>query len=245
MIRSVFIFVLSFCCCGMAQSSPNDFFPMEKGTRWTYSGTVEWTKDNANTVVSERKVLTVVIEDSFVVGHVKVAILKGGPWDLAFYDADRKPARHVIVSNDNEYYLFGFDDISNKLLESLRNGEWPEKEMAEHLWFTLPTDESDEFCPPEMQSHVAEHDPSYCWIVAQAGTGALPALGISKPRPWYELRFQTNPDHEIDTLVPGIGITHFIYSHHGTVSNVDIKLTRFSAPGRISSPNRKSGRTPR
>ena len=35
---------------------------------------------------------------------------------------------------------------------------------------------------------------------------------------------RTNPEHEIVTFVPGVGITAYVYAHHGTVSEVNVRL---------------------
>ena len=43
----------------------------------------------------------------------------------------------------------------------------------------------------------------------------------------YELRFYTNPDHEIVKFADGVGITGFQYVHHGTISETNLRLIEF------------------
>jgi len=40
------------------------------------------------------------------------------------------------------------------------------------------------------------------------------------------------PDHTIIDFVPGIGITGYSYIHHGTVSEVKVKLVDFRVGGK-------------
>ncbi len=241
MLRS-FLLVLACCSLATAQQSSSDFFPMEKGTRWTYSGKVEWTYEG-NKIGSGNKTITAVVEDSFEKNGVKVALIRGGPWDLVWWEPNRKPESHLVVQKGKTYYMF---PENPEILKELRAGEWPKDQIEEDIWFELPLRQGREFCDPDDQWRIKSHDTSYCWYVIEEGKSRLPALGMTKPLPWFDLRYQTNPDHEIDTVVPGIGITHFIYVHHGTVSSVDVKLVSYHrGTKRGILPPKKSTSTPR
>jgi hypothetical protein len=43
----------------------------------------------------------------------------------------------------------------------------------------------------------------------------------------YVLMYRTTPDHQIAAYAIGIGLTEFVYSHHGTPAEVRMKLTEF------------------
>jgi hypothetical protein len=45
----------------------------------------------------------------------------------------------------------------------------------------------------------------------------------------YELTYRANTDHTIISFVSGIGITSYVAGHHGTVSEVNVKLTEYRA----------------
>jgi hypothetical protein len=80
---------------------------------------------------------------------------------------------------------------------------------------------------------VARHDAMYCWSVDDVSHRTLKGVAgvdATKLRVTYSLIFRTNPDHQIVSFTPGIGITGFVYSHHGTVSEVNVRLIRFAAP---------------
>jgi hypothetical protein len=45
----------------------------------------------------------------------------------------------------------------------------------------------------------------------------------------YTIRFMTMPDETIIDFVPGIGITRFSYSHHGSAANAEMKLSEIKS----------------
>lgn len=49
--------------------------------------------------------------------------------------------------------------------------------------------------------------------------------GKSASKGW-ELVYRSAPDHAIVRIVPGVGITSYVYEHHGTVASVDVHLAR-------------------
>ena len=93
------------------------------------------------------------------------------------------------------------------LVRSFDNYLWSEQPTAtlegSRLWFTWPIVDGQRICD----------DPGsrYCWQVA-----------VEKGR--YELQMRTNPDDATYELTPGIGLTRYIYHHHGTRLDVDAKL---------------------
>jgi hypothetical protein len=73
----------------------------------------------------------------------------------------------------------------------------------------------------------------YAWFVESIKPVRLQnVLGIPSggPRMGYVLTYRTLPDHQIATYVSGIGLTAFEYHHHGTVSDVDVRLVEFHRP---------------
>ncbi len=93
------------------------------------------------------------------------------------------------------------------LVRSFDNYLWSAKASATlegtQLWFTWPIVDGQRICD----------DPGsrYCWQVS-----------VEKGR--YNLRLRTNPDDSTYELTPGIGLTRYIYHHHGTTLDVDAKL---------------------
>jgi hypothetical protein len=69
-------------------------------------------------------------------------------------------------------------------------------------------------------------DGFYAWIVESAippvrGASWSPlAHGASG----WRLAYRTLPDHELLDFAPGVGITRYVYSHHGTVAETNVRL---------------------
>ncbi len=93
------------------------------------------------------------------------------------------------------------------LVRSFDNYLWGEKPAATldgaKPWFTWPIVDGQRICD----------DPGsrYCWQIS-----------VEKGR--YSMLLRTNPDDQTYELTPGIGLTRYIYHHHGTTLDVDAKL---------------------
>ncbi len=70
----------------------------------------------------------------------------------------------------------------------------------------------------------------YCWNVGegkQFEAKSIVGLDISTELWEYPVINQTMPDVSLIYFVPGVGISRYIYSHHGTVSDVDVQLVEY------------------
>jgi hypothetical protein len=70
----------------------------------------------------------------------------------------------------------------------------------------------------------------YCWNVEgespfemKANTNAVP---LQNPRE-FSCVYRTSPDHSFMKIVPGLGITAYVYVHHGTLAETDLRLIDF------------------
>ena len=82
----------------------------------------------------------------------------------------------------------------------------------------------------QLRSDIQRDDRMYEWVVDDEQRIRLPHVaGISGKKVFtrYTLMYRTNPDHQIVEFLPSIGITRYIYQHHGTVSEVDVRLIDF------------------
>ena len=73
-------------------------------------------------------------------------------------------------------------------------------------------------------------DKWYQWHVEAARCvqiAGIPAVDAKRRRREYRIGFRTCPAHEIVHFVPGIGITRYVFSHHGTVAEADVRLIEF------------------
>lgn len=74
----------------------------------------------------------------------------------------------------------------------------------------------------------------YVDAVKKAPSGQIRGVPSARPRMEHTLIYRTNPDHQVAAWLPGIGLTAYVYSHHGTASEVNMKLVEFHVPGSTS-----------
>lgn len=200
-------------------------FPLEKGTKWVYEGSVKW---QAEAEVFEDTVSwTMEVIDSIERIHVKGYQLKGSPLELAWYEPDKMPGTHVIVQVGSKYF---YGDETT----------WQRLQDPEDLLLGLVT-ESNLFLDMPLQTNnyfgetgqLTRGDFSYFWVVESEEMVSLEqvtGLETAGELPQYSLSFRTLPDHQLVDFVPGVGITRYVYVHHGTVSEADVRLVEFQ-PG--------------
>ena len=68
----------------------------------------------------------------------------------------------------------------------------------------------------------------YCWFVENITPSNLKFPGVKiAPRDEYQLSYKTNPDQVNVSFVPDIGITHYEYRLHGSITDTTLVLTEF------------------
>lgn len=206
---------------------------MRKGTRWTYRGDVAWQAVGEGAEVHRSRLdWKMEIVDSAQRGPYKLALVLGHPKDLTWYEAGRKPGCYVLIGvNDKRFYLNGCAPSPSREKLVLPQGDLTDLTNWESLILEIPCRRGAIFGEdPER----GLKDGMYAWFV-QAVRPATPMQigGIlpGGPRTEHVLTYRTLPDHQVATYVPGIGLTAYVYSHHGTVSDVDMKLVEFQTPG--------------
>jgi hypothetical protein len=73
------------------------------------------------------------------------------------------------------------------------------------------------------------HDAFYAWVVE--GAGPVP-VSVRRVRPGvtdslYSVVYRTTPDYTLVGFVPGLGVVHYMYSHHGTTAETDAWLVAY------------------
>ena len=216
---------------GLAQG---DIFPAQKGTRWTYEGEVSWQAPGGGIHIEKAQLQwQMEVVDSIERGPLKVALISGHPGDLAFYDENRKRGCYLLLVADNRYvYLRRCDPMLSREKLSLPDGGLEGLIHEEDLIFKLPLHQGEVFGPE--QGRGQRDDTFYEWSVEEVRPAAprgIAGVSFDKPQTEYVVICRTMPDHQIATYIPGVGLTHYVYSHHGTASDVDMKLVRFDSPG--------------
>lgn len=216
-LTAVFIFLSMLI--SRAEEIKQEFFPLIKGSCWIYSGTVKYQSDGK---VCEKK-LTWKMEITDVIKNndITVAILKGHPADLPFFEEGRKRGDYSIVNIENKKYYF-FDGIKKDMIEKVKKGE----DIASFL------DEQDLFIDLPMVSEktfpkTERNDSFYTWYIQSVDDIQVNIKNFNKSAKRYILIYRTSPDIRTIDYVKGLGILNYTYIHHGSVSECNLTLTEY------------------
>jgi hypothetical protein len=220
------IITILFLCipARLTAQQPKEYFPLSVSTTWIYRGTVKWT-ETVNKVKESKITWKMEVEKRLKNGSFEVAVMKGHPGDLCWYEPGKKPSRYLIVWRDNRFYEISINNDFGKLIGD--ETYLYSKADFSSLFLVVPLKKDMEFGnDPDIQ----RNDRMYEWVVDNEQRDSLSHVGgISEKKPFtkYSLIYRTLPDHQIVDFVPFVGITRFIYVHHGTVSEVDVRLAEF------------------
>jgi hypothetical protein len=229
-IFNILLVVAGFCQVPKWKDTNNQsVFPLNKGTYWIYRGVTKWVKESKPENIIAKRTLTWKMEviDTITQGNITIATIKGFPFDLAWYDEGKNRGDYLLIAvNTTEYYLLS-DKAKEVALDRLKNNDVLEKDILneENEILDLPLTIGKRFA-----GDLTRQDNWYCWYIENILQIALNNIkGIVSPGKvnHYQLVYRTMPDHQIIEFVPNVGITRYIYVHHGTVSETNLKLVEF------------------
>jgi hypothetical protein len=204
-------------------------FPLTKGTYWIYQGPTKWTLDNSNKVLERTLTWKMEVLETIQQGQYFIAIVKGHPGDLAWYEEGKERGDYLLIRKGVYKYYLAFDKLREAVLNSVKTNPQKLDELLtdDDAYIDLPLKPGKKWGDPDQ---VARDDNAYCWYVESEKKVTLTGIsGIASNQTatQYQLRYYTNPDHEVIKFVEGIGITDFAYVHHGTVAEADLHLIEF------------------
>ena len=163
---------------------------------------------------------------------VLVAVLTNYPGRLAWWSAEGTDHYDVLVSLRGKLYIptevQGTQDRSAAvaLAQRIASGSLPMPDPADsELMLEFPL-----VVGARWGEGTNRDDGMYCWTV----TGAKEKLNHVSGHRYtiYSLAYHTNPDDTLIEFAPTIGITRYVYRHHGTVSSADVELVAINFPRR-------------
>jgi len=198
--------------------------PLEKGLRWIYAGTIEWTppgRDGGALTTNIEWVSEVLdVKES---ATARAAVVSGFPDELAGYEPGQAPGFSVLLSVSNRVYKVRADTFSkaSRLEAELTRHPTGPLLSAENEWLSLPLALNQ--C---WGGDTSRPDHWYCWNVESESSTIphIPGFPAERPVPVWTIAFRTNPDHQIFELAEGLGVTRYIFAHHGTVASAEVRL---------------------
>lgn len=189
-----------------------------EGATWTYAGTVKWTPVNSTEVRSARLRWKMWVERISTDGKKTIAIVRGFPFELAWYEPGREPGYAVVVEDGGRVEVESCnsaaeaEETMNRALRGAHIGSELLRSPV-RVGDCLAADEDGE-----------RTDKRHCWLVERAVR--------EKRGAGWRLVYRTAPDHQILHIVYGTGITRYVFEHHGTVASADVHLESVTAAGR-------------
>jgi len=202
-------------------------FPLLKGNYWVYDTAIRVHNEaNPEKPIEAKITLKMEVLEAYACKNFIAALVKGYPGNLSWYENGREDSKAVIIySQPDGYFVATVEERINEIIEKFQNGKFSEKDLsklADWQIIQLPLEVGKTYF-----SDPSDTETTYRWQVAekvQMDVTGIPGLKDRKTATTYTLMYRTNPDHTIIGFTPGIGITHYTYQHHGTVSDVDAKL---------------------
>ena len=207
-----------------AHTQQRSWLPIEPGLTWTYRGHVRWTGSDQR-VHGDSIKWTMKIVAVRTGPNARAALVRGWVLSLAWHEPSKKPAYSALIERGGQLFHVAAQDSASAaaLLESaVRTGAPPPASSDLVLDSTLAVGRV-----YGRDSVTSKRDDSiYGWRVASERAISAPAswnAGAARVQR-MTLEYRSLPDHQSIDVVRGVGITRFVYSHHGTVADTDVRL---------------------
>ncbi len=202
-------------------------FPLVRGSYWVYEGSTKWMPPNSGEVNQTTVTWKMEVVDTFERGTLNVAILKGHPADLAWYQEGKERGDYLMIEvSPGKFYLVG-GERAKLVLQRLINEADVLVNLVEdaELFLEMPLIPGKVFGPSEQ---ITRLDGGYRWNVETSEEVRLGnEISSQESHLQYHLTFRTAPDILSIDFVPGIGITRYQYQHHGAIAETDINLIEY------------------
>lgn len=180
-------------------------FPCKPGMVMTYRGRGKWEEGSGLSSVIRKKVAwrTRFLACSYSPTKA-VAVVRGMPSDLAWYEPGEAPETYAIIQTPGGLFIQRI---------SYSQGMNPATILpsADSQYVSFPV--TAHTCAPSTGKHPGGF---YCWVVD--------SVKHHGHRQEWDISYASMPDFTSMTIVPGVGITAYMYHHNGTVAEVNVRL---------------------
>ena len=224
--------IVIFCLISLAATAAESLpLQLATGTAWVYSADVKAETDGKE--LSETITWTTEITSVTAWENITFAKGSGLPSDLTFYEKGKKPSPFLmILAGPWRLYLIQGDERIKEVWEKASTGESLGESVTESdLLLDLPLVEEKTFGET---SQLLSGIPMYVYRVegkTPFSAAAVKGLQVAGTPEEISLSLSTGPDTTTWKFTHGIGFTGYIYSHHGTTSEVNCRLVEFR-PGK-------------
>jgi len=222
--RSLVVLLMLFAPSSQSAQASQAALPLDSGRTWEYRGSARWTG-------LDQRVDTATIRWTMQIlatregPDLRGAVVRGWIQELAWYHAGQTPGYSLLLARGHRLYHVSASDSASALLtlqRALEPGAPPPQ------GWELIVDSA--LAVGHLYGQTAERgdrlDTFYAWYV-ESGEAIRPPSAWSAASPTvmqWRLVYRTAPDHQVLDVVPGLGITHYVYGHHGTVADSDVQL---------------------
>jgi hypothetical protein len=203
---------------------PHAAVPLEAGRTWEYRGSARWTgpDQRVDSAPIRWTMRILAVRDG---SDRRAALVRGWIQELAWYEPDRTPGYSVLVARGNRLYHIDAADSAGAF-QALQRAVAPGATPPEGSELIVDSALAVGRLYGQIQGRGDRADTFYAWYVESREP-------IHPPEAWsaasptalqWRLVYRTMPDHQVLDLVPGVGVTHYTYGHHGTVADADVRL---------------------
>ena len=226
-LLTVFLILYLTTPTSPSDSSSHDatsYFPLSPGNYWIFKGSVKWTEGFDKTKEKEIEWKMEVV-DKFDYDHYKIYLMKVHPGDLVSYKPGKEPSKYGYLVAGNKIFEIIDEKRMEELIDSKGQGRYDI--ISEHLLvFDFPLFKEKRF---GATGQLLRPGGNYQWVVKDVIEKEYGGEKVEE----YQLTYRTLADHQEVGVIEGVGITYYRYVHHGTVSEVDVKLVDYG----VETPN--------
>ena len=164
----------------------------------------------------------------------RAALIQGHPRDLCWYENGRLPDQYLLVDVQNQYFYWFEGEKAREVFLKIKEGKENVGALITQGEVVLRWPAEEGLIWGDVAQVIDRKDSFYNWLVESVKPTHLSNVAGLKTKnnlSDYRLVFRTLPDHQFIDFIPGVGIEHYQYGHHGTISEVDMHLVEVHLTG--------------